>query len=210
MVLPAVLGCAGGPFAAREASSSLPEAGRGAAVAVLPFANATGSSLRVPPPGFARVVPGPLDDPYTEQDQTVTLLLQQRASVELARRGYVVVPPERVARALPNPPEDVLEAARAAAAAGFGGPALVGTLRRFHLTETGLLQVWLDLALVDPAGPRVLWTASARRPAHVVARTQTWQDVLLDAGGPIFEDAFGPVQQRPASREAPRASPGRK
>jgi hypothetical protein len=58
------------------------------------------------------------------------------------------------------------------------------------VTETGLLQVWLDLALVDPEAPRVLWSGSARRPVKV-APAQTWQEILLDAGGPILADAFG-------------------
>jgi hypothetical protein len=157
---------------------------------VLPFANETGSSLRVPPPRFARDAPGPLSDPYDAESQTALLLLQQQAAVELAHRGYAVVAPERVAAALPAPPTDGLAAAGAARRAGFEGPVLTGTLRRFHITETGLLQVWLDLALVDPAESRVLWSTSARRPVKV-APAQTWQEILLDAGPPIFADAFG-------------------
>jgi hypothetical protein len=181
------LGCGG----ASLGPSALPEIAGGLEIAVLPFGNATGSSLRVPPPRFMRDVPGALSDPYAASSQPVPLLLQQRAAVELVRRGYAVVPPERVAAALPHPPEDTLEAALAAQQAGFGGPVLTGTLRRFHLTETGLLQVWLDLALVDPAALRVLWSGSARRPVKV-APAQTWQEILLDAGGPIFADVFGP------------------
>ena len=189
LALPSVLGCGGGR-SVREPSGSLPEIPAGLAIAVLPFANETGSSLRVPPPRFLRDVPGALSDPYAAQGETALLLLQQRATVELARRGYAVVPPDRVAAALPQPPEDVLEAARAARGAGFEGLVLAGTLRRLHVTETGLLQVWLDLALVDPAASRVLWSGSARRPVKVFP-AQTWQEILLDAGGPIFADAFG-------------------
>jgi hypothetical protein len=138
-----------------------------------------------------RYVPGPLDDPYAgAPPQAVSLLLQQRAAVELAHRGYAVVPPDQVAAALPQPPTDAFAAARAARQAGFEGPILTGTVRRFHVTETGLLQVWLDLALIDSETARVLWSASARRPAKVFA-AQTWQEILLDAGGPIFADAFG-------------------
>jgi hypothetical protein len=159
---------------------------------VLLFVNDTGSSLRRPPPKFMRDVPGPLDDPYAgAPPEEVAVLLQERAAVELVRRGYAVVPPEQVRSVLPRPPEDALEAARAAERAGFEGPVLSGTVHRFHLTETGLLQVWLDLVLVDPGSSRVLWSASARRPAKVSA-AQTWQEVLLDAGGPIFAEAFGP------------------
>jgi hypothetical protein len=190
LALPSVLGCGGGLRGSHEPGGSLPEIAGGLSIAVLPFANETGSSLRVPPPRFMREVPGALDDPYAAQSQTAPLLLQQRAATELARRGYAVVPPEWVAAAVPDPPKDVLEAARAAQRAGFEGPVLTGTLRRFHVTETGLLQVWLDLALVDPEAPRVLWSGSARRPVKV-APAQTWQEILLDAGGPIFADAFG-------------------
>ena len=188
VALSSVLGCGGW----QPGRGSLPEISGGLPIAVLPFANRTGSSLRVLPPKFMRDVPGALIDPYAAQgqSQTVPLLLQQRAVVELARRGYAVVPPEEVAAALPQPPEDVLEAARVAKRHGFDGPVLTGTLRRFHVTETRLLQVWLDLALVDPAEPRVLWRGSARRPVRI-APAQTWQEILLDAGGPIFADAFG-------------------
>jgi hypothetical protein len=194
-----VLGCSGELLGVREPPGSLPEIAGGLAIAVLPFANETGSSLRVPPPRFVRDAPGALIDPYDAESQAALLLLQQRAAAELARRGYAVVPPEQVAAVLPEPPKDVLAAARAARLAGFEGPVLTGTLRRFHVTETGLLQVWLDLALVDPATQRVLWSGSARRPVEV-APAQTWQEIVLDAGGPIFADAFGkPLMPAPAS-----------
>ena len=171
--------------------SSGPAVPREFPIAVLPFRDETGSSLRRPPPKFMRDVPGPLDDPYAGvPPQAASLLLQQRAAAELARRGYAVVPPDQVAAALPQPPEDALAATRAARQAGFEGPMLTGTIRRLHVTETGLLQVWLDLALIDPETARVLWSASARRPAKVFP-AQTWQEILLDAGGPIFADAFG-------------------
>jgi hypothetical protein len=186
-VLASGLACAGGPMG----SGGLPEIPSGLPIAVLPFLNETGSSLRRPPPKFTRDVPGPVDDPYAGPPlQGVSLLLQQRAAAELERRGYAVVPPEQVAAALPQPPEDVLTAARAAERAGFPGPVLTGSLHRFHVTETGLLQVWLDLALVDPATSRVLWTSSARRTVKVFP-AQTWQEILLDAGGAIFAEAFG-------------------
>src|SRR4030095_9151528 len=162
-----VLGCSGELLGVREPPGSLPEIAGGLAIAVLPFADETGSGPRVPPPRFVRDAPGALIDPYDAESQAALLLLQQRATAELARRGYAVVPPEQVAAVLPEPPKDVLAAARAAhtaaraaQSAGFEGPVLTGTLRRFHVTETGLLQVWLDLALVDPATQRVLWSGS--------------------------------------------------
>ena len=187
------LGCEGVPRGTRGSAESFPEIAGGLAIAVLPFANETGSSLRVPPPRFMRDVPGELRDPYAAQGEDALLLLQQRAAEELARRGYAVVAPGRVARAITDPPTDALAAARAAQRAGFEGPLLTGSVHRLHVTETGLLQVWLDLALVDPASSRVLWSTSARRPVKV-APAQTWQEILLDAGGPIFADAFGDLR----------------
>jgi hypothetical protein len=193
LALPALLGCGGALRGSPESAGSLPEIAGGLAIAVLPFANETGSSLRVPPPRFMRDVPGELSDPYAAQSPTALLLLQLRAAEELARRGYAVVPPEQVPAALPDPPKDAAGAARWAERAGFEGPVLIGTLRRLHVTETGLLQVWLELALVDPTAPRVLWSGSAKRPVKI-APAQTWQEILLDAGGPIFADAFGELR----------------
>ena len=187
LLLASGFGCA----SAQIVSHGLPQDPGGLPIAVLPFVNETGSSLRRPPPRFMRDVPGPLDDPYAgTPPETVVLLLQQQAAAELSRRGYGVVPPEQVAAVLPHPPEDALEAARAAQSAGFEGPVLTGTLHRFHVTETGLLQIRLDLALVDPGSARILWTSSARRPAKI-SPAQNWQEILLDTGRPIFADAFG-------------------
>jgi len=61
---------------------------------------------------------------------------------------------------------------------------------RFTLTGTGLLLVRLDLTLVDARSQQVLWTGSARRPVPVRSAL-TVQEILLDAGAPIFADAFG-------------------
>lgn len=190
LALSSMSGCGAGLAVLRAPRGSLPEGVSGRPIAVLPFVNQTGSSLRVPPPGFNRNAPGPLWDPFDAQSETALLLLQQRAGAELARRGYAVVPPEQVAAARLQPPRDALEAAREARRAGFDGPVLTGTLRRLHVTETGLLQVWLELALVDPATSRSLWSGGAQRPIKV-APAQTWQEILLDAGAQIYAQAFG-------------------
>jgi hypothetical protein len=101
-----------------------------------------------------------------------------------------VVAIERVRAALPHAREEPLATAGAAGRAGLDGPVLTGVLRRFTLTQTGLLLVWLDLALVDAQSQEILWSGSARRPVPVHSAL-TWQEVLLDAGAPIFADAFG-------------------
>jgi hypothetical protein len=92
--------------------------------------------------------------------------------------------------ALPGVPADPLAAGRDARKAGLAGPVLSGTLRRFTLTQTGLLLVRLDLTLVDPESAEVLWEGSAQRPVPVRSAL-TQQEVLLDAGPAIFGEAFG-------------------
>jgi ABC-type Mn2+/Zn2+ transport system permease subunit len=157
-------------------------------IAVLPFANATGQTLRMPQ-GFVKDVGRAVGDPFAEPSPTVPDLLQQRAMLELERRGFEVVPYERVHAALSRAPDEPLAAVRAAKRAGLEGPMLAGTLRRFTITQTGLLLVRLELALVDPESEELLWSGAARRPVAVQAAL-TWQEILLDAGPPIFADAF--------------------
>jgi hypothetical protein len=129
-------------------------------------------------------------DPFAGGGPTVPELLAQRAAVELARRGFEVVPVERVRSLVSRAPADPASASRAAASANLDGPVLLGTLRRFTVSSTGILLIRLDLALVDPKTKQVLWTGAARRPVPIQA-AQTWQEILLDAGAPIFAEAFG-------------------
>jgi ABC-type Mn2+/Zn2+ transport system permease subunit len=188
-------GCASRFEAARERAVSplprgtLPESIASRPIAVLPFTNATGQALRIPR-GVIEDAPRALGDPFAEPGPTVPDLLQERAAVELRRRGFQVVEIERVRAALPHAREEPLATAGAAGRAGLDGPVMTGALRRFTLTHTGLLLVWLDLALVDAQSQEILWSGSARRPVPVQSAL-TWQEVLLDAGAPIFAEAFG-------------------
>jgi ABC-type Mn2+/Zn2+ transport system permease subunit len=169
---------------------ALPEPGPGWSIAVLPFDNQTGEALRVPPANFLNDLPRLAGDPFAGGGPTVPELLAQRAAVELARRGFEVVPVERVRSLVSRAPADPASASRAAASANLDGPVLLGTLRRFTVSSTGILLIRLDLALVDPKTKQVLWTGAARRPVPIQA-AQTWQEILLDAGAPIFAEAFG-------------------
>jgi ABC-type Mn2+/Zn2+ transport system permease subunit len=189
------LGCAS-RFAAAEqraaaplARGTLPESLAATPIAVLPIANATGQTLRVPQ-GVLADAPRALGDPFAGPGPTVPDLLQERAAFELARRGYAVVPLAQVRAAVPHARDDELATAGAAARAGLTGPVLTGTLRRFTLTQTGLLLVRLELALVDATSRERLWTGAATRPVPVPAAL-TWPEVLIDAGPPIFAEAFG-------------------
>ncbi|HET6304034.1 MAG TPA: metal ABC transporter permease [Myxococcota bacterium] len=188
-------GCASRFAAAGERGSAplprgtLPESVAGRPIAVLPFANATGQTLRMPQ-SFLKDVGRAMGDPFAESSPTVPDLLQQRAALELERRGFEVVPVEEVRAALAHAPDEPLAAVRTAARAGLEGPMLAGTLRRFTITQTGLLLVRLDLVLIDPRDEHVLWSGAARRPVPIQAAL-TWQEILLDAGPPIFAEAFG-------------------
>jgi ABC-type Mn2+/Zn2+ transport system permease subunit len=198
-------GCASRFEAAQERATSplprgtLPDALLARRIAVLPFANATGQPLRMPQ-GLVKDAARALGDPFAEPGPTVPDLLQARAAVELQRRGFQVVPLEQVQGALPDAREEPLAAARAAARAGLEGPVLTGVLHRFTLTRTGLLLVRLDLAILEAQTQDVLWTGAARRPVPVPSAL-TWQEVLLDAGAPIFAEAFG---SRSGAAPAPR------
>jgi ABC-type Mn2+/Zn2+ transport system permease subunit len=188
------LGCASRFAAARERASaelprgSLPEPVPGRPIAVLPFENATGHPLRMRQ-GLLKDVAGAMGG-SSDESPTVEAAFQQRAAFELERRGYAVVPPERLPPGLEHPPGDPVAAARAAAAAGLAGPVLTGVLRRFTITETGLLLVRLELALVDAGSGQVQWTGAAKRPVPIQSAL-TLQEILLDAGPPVFAEAFG-------------------
>ena len=188
------LGCSDllGPRAPRPLSAlprgDLPELGPGHAIAVLPFRNETGQSLRVPPGNLLKDISAIASG--NDATTTVADLLELRAAVELARRGFEVLPVDQVRAAVPHAPEDTATAVRVAQEAGLAGPILAGTLRRFTVTETGLVLVRLELVLLEPKSKEVLWSGRAKRPVPVRGAL-TWQEIVLDAGGPIFADAFG-------------------
>jgi ABC-type Mn2+/Zn2+ transport system permease subunit len=188
-----VLGC-GAVFGMepREAAVSrgtLPELASGAPIWVARFRNDTGVPLRIPsgnPLAEAKRAVGRPGD----EDWTVPDALQAQAVAELAKRGFAVREFDQARAALPDVPADPGGAAQHVRAAGLEGPVLFGSLRRFTVTGTGMLLVHLDLALVDPASGQVLWTGSARRPVRVRSALST-EELVIDAGPPIFADAFG-------------------
>ncbi len=201
LLLVALVGIGGGcasrfEAAAQRASSplprgTLPEALASRTIAVLPFANATGEPLSIPQ-GFLDDVVRRIGNQPAQRRYTVPEALQQRAAFELERRGFEVllVPLEQKRTVLSGAAGDPLAAAGGSAPSGFTGPVLVGTLRRFTPTGTGLLLVRLELALVDSQSRDVLWSGVAKRPVPIQSAL-TWQEILLDAGPPIYADAFG-------------------
>jgi ABC-type Mn2+/Zn2+ transport system permease subunit len=168
---------------------TLPDLAGRPPVAVARFRNETGAPLRIPegnPLHEVRRAVRSSDDP----GWTVPDALEAQAVRELERRGVAVRSFDESRRALPEVPADAKAAARLAREAGLGGPVLFGNLRRFSFTQTGLLLVRLDLALVDPASEELLWTGSARRPLSVRSAL-TVQEVLLDAAPALYAEAFG-------------------
>jgi hypothetical protein len=117
--------------------------------------------------------------------------LQAVAVQELTRRNVAVQSVEAARALFPQPPADPAAAARRAQEAGLRSPVLLGTLRRFVVTESGgLLLPRLELRLVDPADGSVLWRGEATRPVPVRSAL-TLQEVLIDAGPALFAQAFG-------------------
>jgi ABC transporter family protein len=158
-------------------------------IAVLPFRNATGASLRLasanPLDELARALGRDAKDPTL----TVLDLLELRAAQELERRGYDVVPAEAVRAAVKQPPLDAEAALVQAKAGGLAGPLLVGTLSQFTRNADDLLHVRLELALVDPATGHTLWQGAARKPVPVPGAF-TLAEIAQDASPAIFAEAF--------------------
>jgi hypothetical protein len=91
---------------------------------------------------------------------------------------------------MPVSSDDALSAVHAASRAGLGDFALYGTLRRFTITNSGMLLIRLELSLLDAKSEQVVWRGAATRPVSIQSALTT-QEILLDAGGPIFAEAFG-------------------
>jgi ABC-type Mn2+/Zn2+ transport system permease subunit len=188
------LGCGAVFGAAPQADAALPrgtlpDLSSRAPVAVARFQNETGSALRIPSGNPLREVARAVD-PRKQPGWTVADALQAQAVHELARRGVAVRGFDADRELLPAVPADPAGAARLAREAHLDGPVLFGSLRRFTLTQTGLLLVHLDLVLVDPSDAAVLWAGSARRPVSVRSAVDP-QEVVIDAAPAIFAEAFG-------------------
>jgi ABC-type Mn2+/Zn2+ transport system permease subunit len=192
-----LVGCSRGPFRPYEPQplaalppGTLPALAPDRSIAVLPIANETGQDLHLASGNPLKALRAAAGDPFAEPPRTVPEVLQERAAVELTRRGYASTPLERVRDAAPHASGDPLSAAHAARQAGLTGYVLYGKLRRFTRAEPGLLLVRLDLWLLDPAADTILWQGAATRPVSIPAAL-TDAEVMIDAGGPIFADAFG-------------------
>jgi ABC-type Mn2+/Zn2+ transport system permease subunit len=118
------LGCAN-PFAPRVPAplsalprGSLPELGPDRPIAVLPFRNETGQTLRIPAGNPLKDL-GSAVGVSPNHSVTVPDALADRAAAELRRRGLEALPFEQVRAAVPHAPEDALTAARVATEAGL-------------------------------------------------------------------------------------------
>ncbi len=158
-------------------------------IAVLRFRNETGQSLRIASSNPLEELSKAAGDPFARRDATVLDELEEIATQELTRRGFVVLSAAETKRAVPTPPSDPESAALAAKRAGLDTLVLQGTLRRFTLNPSRILLITLDLAIVDPRDGHTLWTGTAHRPVAVPA-AQTLPEAVRDAGPQIFADAF--------------------
>ena len=125
-------------------------------VAVLPPHNETGSPLPV--------AGSSLLERYAFDTRPVTVpdVLASEARLQLAYRGFTVVPDDVVAQATGNrPPASAEAAADIAKRAHLDGAALFIDLRRWNPdppTEPRVVIVDLVVSLIDPSSARTLWT----------------------------------------------------
>lgn len=161
-------------------------------VAVLPPANRTGASLLVA--GTSAL------EKYAFRTERVTVpdVVASEARLQLARRGFSVVPAEEVERATGgHEPGSADAAADMAAHGNLGGLALYVEIRRWEPdapTHPAFVLVALTATLIDPASHRVVWTASrstspvatpgevAIGAAYVTAARKVMEEVLAPLG----------------------------
>ena len=161
-------------------------------VAVLAPANRTGDPLLVAGTSFF--------EKYAFRTDRVTVpdVLASEARIQLARRGFTVVPAQDVESAThgraPGSPE---AAAEIASRAKLEGLALYLDVRRWEPdapTHPSFVLVSLTASLVDPATARVVWRAErstapvatpgevALGPAYVTAARKVMEEVLAPLG----------------------------
>ena len=192
-------GCGGGPLGTRAPAAArancraarCPRSTRPRRSSCCRSRTRPASDLRLQSPNPLKDLARAVGDDFGTPPATVMDLLQQRAIAELQRRGFSVVPLDAVQSAIPVAPDDALAAVHAAARAGLGDFALHGTLRRFTVTNTGMLLVRLELSLLEARSEALVWRGAATRPVSIPAALTT-QEIVLDAGGPIFAEAFAP------------------
>jgi ABC-type Mn2+/Zn2+ transport system permease subunit len=172
------------------ARGTLPEPDPARPVAVMRMRNETGDRLRLPASNPVHEIGRAAGDPFADGGVTVPDALEEIAIQELERRGFAVLAAHDLRSRAPVPPPDRVNAIAVARREALPGPVLLGTLRRWTVTRSQILLVWLDLELVDPLDGSVLWSGSARRPVSVPAAL-TLQEIVRDAGPAIFADAFG-------------------
>jgi hypothetical protein len=161
-------------------------------VAVLPPANRTGDPLLVAGASFL--------EKYAVKSERITVpdVLASEARLQLARRGFTVVPAEEVESAThgraPGSPEAAAEIASRAKLAGL---ALWVDVRRWEPdapTHPAFVVVGVTASLVDPASGRVVWNAErptspvatpgevALGPAYVTAARKVMEELLAPLG----------------------------
>ena len=161
-------------------------------VAVLAPANRTGDPLLVAGVSFF--------EKYALRSDRITVpdVLASEARLQLARRGFTVVPPEEVESATHGrAPGSSEAAAEIAARAKLAGLALWVDVRRWEPdapTHPAFVVVGITASLVDPASGRVVWRAErptspvatpgevALGPAYVTAARKVMEELLAPLG----------------------------
>jgi len=161
------------------------------AVAVLATHNETGAPLPV--------AGSSLLERYAFDTRPVTVpeVLASEARLQLASRGFAVVPADVVRQATGNrTPASAEAAAQIARDARLDGAALFIDLRRWDPdppTEPRVVIVNLAVALVDPSSGRTLWTNHwPTRPVRTVGEV-TLGGADITAARAVIEEVLAPL-----------------
>jgi hypothetical protein len=128
---------------------------------------------------------------------TVSEVLASEARIQLASKGFTVVPADVVAQATDNrPPASAAAAADLAKGGHLDGAALFIDLRRWDPdppSEPRIVIVNLVVALVDPSSGRTLWTNSwPTRPVRTIGEV-TLGAADITAARTVIETVLAPL-----------------
>ena len=179
LLLPLIFSCA-------RPRPLLPLPPAGEEVAVFPPNNRTGDDLLIAGASFL--------EKYALDTERITVpeVLAAAARVELASRGYEVVPAETVAKATGGvAPTNPAEAAALAAHAGLAGQALYIEIRRWEADvplRPSFVVVSLQMTLVEAATGKILWQADhPPRPVQTPGVANTGEAYIIAARRVVAE-----------------------
>jgi hypothetical protein len=172
-------------------------------VAVLPPANRTGNELLVAGTSVL--------EKYALRTDRVTVpdVVASEARLQLARRGFSVVPADEVERTTGgHAPGSADAAADIAARGNLDGLALYVEIRRWEPdapTHPAFVLVALTASLVDPASHRIVWTANRPTSPGATPGEVAIGAAYVTAARKVMEEVLAPLGPETSGRANPLA-----